>query len=182
VGPGDSIGRSLAISISPCVAVQGIGGLGHLGVQFSRRMGFHTVAIGPGRDEEKLAKELGARVYIDADREGASVLQRMGTARAILATGTSGAAMGPLVSGLAAREKLIVFGASADPIQLSALPLLFGGCSICGSLTGTPILCSICSSWRAGAAATHREHKPYLIACPFDPHRPYQSSFFPTIT
>jgi D-arabinose 1-dehydrogenase-like Zn-dependent alcohol dehydrogenase len=89
------------------VAVQGIGGLGHLGVQFARHMGFHTVAIARGRDKEKLAKELGAHVYIDATSEdAASVLQRMGGARAILSTGTSGAAMGPLVSGLATRGRL----------------------------------------------------------------------------
>jgi D-arabinose 1-dehydrogenase-like Zn-dependent alcohol dehydrogenase len=122
------------------VAVQGIGGLGHLGVQFARHMGFHTVAIARGRDKEKLANELGAHVYIDAASEdAASVLQRMGGARAILATGTSGAAMGPLVSGLATRGKLIVVGVPADPIQLNAFPLVFGGRSIYGSLTGTPI-------------------------------------------
>jgi propanol-preferring alcohol dehydrogenase len=120
--------------------VQGIGGLGHLGVQFARHMGFRTVAIGRGRDKEKLAQDLGAHAYIDAAVEdGAAALQRMGGARAILATGTSGAAMGPLVSGLATRGKLIVVGAPADPIQLNALPLLFGGRSVYGSLTGTPI-------------------------------------------
>ena len=78
------------------VAVQGIGGLGRLGVQFARHMGFRTVAMGRGRDKEKLAKDLGAHVYIDAAAEDdAAVLQRMGGARAILATGTSGEAMGP---------------------------------------------------------------------------------------
>jgi D-arabinose 1-dehydrogenase-like Zn-dependent alcohol dehydrogenase len=122
------------------VAVQGVGGLGHLGIQFARRMGFRTVAIGRGRDKEKLAKDLGAHVYIDAAAEDAvSVLQRMGGARAILATGTSGDAMGRLVPGLAARGKLIVLGAPEDQIQLSALALLFGGRSVYGSLTGTPI-------------------------------------------
>jgi propanol-preferring alcohol dehydrogenase len=83
---------------------------------------------------------LGAHVYIDAAAEDATaVLQGMGGARAILATGTSGDAMGKLVPGLAARGKLIVVGAPADQIQLSALPLLFGGRSIYGALTGTPI-------------------------------------------
>ena len=121
------------------VAVQGIGGLGHLGVQFARRMGFRTVAIGRGRDKEKLAKDLGAHLYIDAAVEDAvAVLQRMGGARAILATGTSGDAMGRLVAGLAARGKLIVVGAPEDQIQLSAIPLIFGGRSIYGSLTDTP--------------------------------------------
>jgi D-arabinose 1-dehydrogenase-like Zn-dependent alcohol dehydrogenase len=122
------------------VAVQGIGGLGHLGVQFARQMGFHTVAIGRGRGKETLAKDLGAHVYIDAAAEDVAVaLQRMGGARAILATGTSGEAMGPLVSGLAVRGRLIVVGVPQDQLQLSAFPLVFGGRSIQGSLTGTPI-------------------------------------------
>jgi propanol-preferring alcohol dehydrogenase len=120
--------------------VQGIGGLGHLGVQFARHMGFHTVAIGRGREKEKLAKDLGAHVYIDtAADDAAAVLQRMGGARAILATGTSGGVMGSLVSGLAIRGKLIVVGVPQDPMQLSAWPLVFGGRSIYGSLTGTPL-------------------------------------------
>ena len=84
------------------VAVQGIGGLGHLGIQFARHMGFRTVAIGRGGDKEGLAKELGAYAYIDtAVSDAVAALQRMGGARAILATAPSGAAMGPLVSGLA---------------------------------------------------------------------------------
>ena len=132
--------RNAGLRGGDLVAVQGIGGLGHLGVQFARRMGFHTVAIGRGRDKEKLAKDLGAHVYIDAAAEdAAAVLQRIGGARAILATGTSGGAMGPLVSGLAARGKFIVVGVPQDQIQLNAFPLVFGGRSIYGSLTGTPI-------------------------------------------
>jgi len=103
-------------------------------------MGFRTVAIGRGRDKVKLAEDLGAHLYIDAVVEdAAAALQRMGGARAILATGTSGAAMGRLVAGLAVRGKLIVVGAPEDQIQLSAIPLIFGGRSICGSLTGAPI-------------------------------------------
>ena len=132
--------RNAGLRGGDLVAVQGIGGLGHLGIQFARRMGFRTVAIGRGRDKEKLAKDLGAHVYIDAASEdAATALQRMGGARAILATGTSGDAMGRLVAGLAARGKLIVVGAPEDQIQLSAIPLIFGGRSIYGSLTGTPI-------------------------------------------
>jgi propanol-preferring alcohol dehydrogenase len=103
-------------------------------------MGFHTVAIGRGREKEKLAKDLGAHVYIDSTSEDATaVLQRMGGARAILATGTSGDAMGPLVAGLAARGKLIIIGVPNDEIRLNAFPLVFGGRSIYGTLTGTPI-------------------------------------------
>src|SRR5882762_10063160 len=106
--------RNAGLRAGDLVAVQGIGGLGHLGVQFARHMGFRTVAIGRGRDKEKLAQDLGAHAYIDATVEdAAAALQRMGGARAILATGTSGAAIGPLVSGLATRGKLIVVGAPA---------------------------------------------------------------------
>jgi alcohol dehydrogenase, propanol-preferring len=132
--------RNAGLRGGDLVAVQGVGGLGHLGVQFARRMGFRTVAIGRGRDKEKLAKDLGAHIYIDAAVEdAAAVLQRMGGARAILATATSGDAMGPLVSGLSARGKLIIVGVPQDPIQLNAFPLVFGGRSVHGSLTGTPI-------------------------------------------
>src|ERR1700686_1131077 len=132
--------RNAGLRGGDLVAVQGIGGLGHLGVQFARHMGFHTVAIGRGRDKEKLAKDLGAHVYIDtAADDSAAVLQRMGGARAILATAPSGDGMGPLVSGLAARGKLIVVGVPSDPIQLNAFPLVFGGRSVYGSLTGTAI-------------------------------------------
>jgi D-arabinose 1-dehydrogenase-like Zn-dependent alcohol dehydrogenase len=132
--------RNAGLRGGDLVAVQGIGGLGHLGIQFARRMGFRTAAIGRGREKEKLAKELGAHVYVDtAVDDAAAVLQRMGGARAILATAPSGDGMGPLVSGLAVRGKLIVVGVPPEPIQLNAFPLVFGGRSIYGSLTGTPI-------------------------------------------
>src|SRR5258707_14391896 len=132
--------RNAGLRGGDLVAVQGIGGLGHLGVQFARHLGFHTVAIGRGPRKEKLTKDLGAHVYIDtAAEDGAAALQRMGGARAILATGTIGNAMGSLVSGLAARGKLIVVVEPQDQLQLNAFPLVFGGRSIYGSLTGTPI-------------------------------------------
>ena len=132
--------RNAGLRGGDLVAVQGIGGLGHLGVQFARHLGFHTVAIGKGRDKEKLAKDLGAHVYIDtAVDDAAAALQRMGGARAILATAPSGSSMGPLVSGLATRGKLIVVGVPNDEIRLNAFPLVFGGRSVYGSLTGTPI-------------------------------------------
>src|SRR5216683_5936773 len=132
--------RNAGLRGGDLVAVQGIGGLGHLGIQFARRMGFRTAAIGRGREKEKLAKELGAHVYVDtAVDDAAAVLQRMGGARAILATAPSGDGMGPLVSGLAVRGKLIVVGVPSDQIQLNAFPLVFGGRSVYGSLTGTAI-------------------------------------------
>src|SRR5262249_21870412 len=114
--------RNAGLRGGDLVAVQGIGGLGHLGIQFARHMGFRTVAIGRGREKEKLAKDLGAHVYIDtAVEDAAAVLQRMGGARAILATAPSGDVMGRVVSGLAARGKLVVIAAPEDQIQLSAV-------------------------------------------------------------
>ena len=103
-------------------------------------MGFRTVAIGRGTDKKKLVHDLGAHLYIDTAVEDVpAAWQRLGGARAILATAPSGRAMGPLVSGLAARGKLIVVGVPDDEMQLSAVPLVFGGRSIYGSLTGTAI-------------------------------------------
>src|SRR6185436_13916839 len=132
--------RNAGLRAGDLVAVQGIGGLGHLGVQFSKHMGFRTVAIGRGGEKEKLAEDLGAHIYIDTSAvDAATVLQRIGGARAILATGTSGTAMAALVPGLSPRGKLIVVGVPQDPIQLSAVSLVFGGRSIYGSLTGTAI-------------------------------------------
>jgi len=132
--------RNAGLRGGDLVAVQGIGGLGHLGIQFARHMGFRTVAVGRGREKEPLAKDLGAHVYLDtAVADAAATLQRLGGARAILATGTSGEAMGSLASGLAARGKFIVVGVPRDQIQLSAASLVFGGRSVYGALTGTPI-------------------------------------------
>src|SRR5713101_4960036 len=132
--------RNAGLRGGDLVAVQGIGGLGHLGIQFARHMGFRTVAIGKGRDKEKLAKNLGAHIYVDtAVDDAAAALLRMGGARAILATAPSGSSMGPLVSGLATRGELIIVGVPLDPIQLSAFPLVFGARSIHGSLAGTAI-------------------------------------------
>ena len=132
--------RNAGLRGGDLVAVQGIGGLGHLGIQFARHMGFRTVAIGRGGEKEKLAKSLGAHEYVDTAVENPAVaLQRLGGARAILATAPSGDAMGPLVSGLGTRGKLIVVGVPSEPMQLSAFPLVFGGRSIYGSLAGTAI-------------------------------------------
>ena len=103
-------------------------------------MGFRTVAIARGADKEKLAKELGAHFYIDIDiQDPVAELQRMGGAKAILATAPSGSAMGALVSGLSVRGKLIVLGVAPDAIPVSTLSLIFGGRSLHGSLTGTAI-------------------------------------------
>jgi alcohol dehydrogenase, propanol-preferring len=132
--------RNAPVRSGDLVAVQGIGGLGHLGIQFARRMGFRTVAIARGSDKEKLAEELGAISYIDAETEDpATTLQRMGGAKVILATASSNRSMGPLIAGLAPRGRLIVAGASAEQIQVDPAQLIFGGRSLEGTLTGTAI-------------------------------------------
>lgn len=122
------------------VAIEGIGGLGHLGVQYARKMGFRTVAIGGGPDKEHLATKLGAHVYIDAKAEdAAAALQKLGGADVILATAPSGSAIGSLLPGLKVRGQLVVVGVSGDAIPLNSLPLVFGGRSVVGSLTGRAI-------------------------------------------
>jgi propanol-preferring alcohol dehydrogenase len=122
------------------VAIQGIGGLGHLGVQYAKKMGFRTVAIGFGPDKEHLAPKLGAHVYIDAKAEDAgAALQKLGGADVILATAPSGAAIASLLPGLSVRGKLVVVGVSGDAIPVNGVPLIFGGRSVVGSLTGRAI-------------------------------------------
>ena len=122
------------------VAIQGIGGLGHLGVQFARKMGFRTIAIGGGPDKEHLAAKLGAYIYIDSKAEdAAAALQKLGGADVILATAPSGAAIASLLPGLKPLGKLVVVGVSSDPLPINGLPLIFGGRSVIGSLTGRAI-------------------------------------------
>jgi alcohol dehydrogenase, propanol-preferring len=122
------------------VAVQGIGGLGHLGVQYANKLGYRVAAIARGTDKGVLAEKLGAHHYIDSTAvDPAAALQELGGAVAILATAASGASMSPLLGGLAPRGQLIVVGVGTDPIAVNATDLIFGGRSVVGSLTGTPI-------------------------------------------
>jgi alcohol dehydrogenase, propanol-preferring len=122
------------------VAVQGIGGLGHLGLQYANKLGYRVAAIARGTDKAVLAEKLGAHHYIDsAAVDPAKALQELGGAVAIVATAASGASMSPLVAGLAPRGQLIVVGAADDPIEIKTSDLIFGGRSIIGSLTGTSI-------------------------------------------
>jgi D-arabinose 1-dehydrogenase-like Zn-dependent alcohol dehydrogenase len=107
--------------------VQAIGGLGHLGVQYARKLGFRTVALSRGEDKRALALELGAHEYIDTDKgDPAAALQKLGGARVILATATSAQLMGKLVDGLARNGTLVVLGAAAEPIQVGTLQLISG--------------------------------------------------------
>jgi D-arabinose 1-dehydrogenase-like Zn-dependent alcohol dehydrogenase len=120
-------------------AVLGLGGLGHLGVQYAAKMGFHTVAIARGQDKEPLARQLGAAAYIDSQaKDPAAELQKLGGARVILATATSGEAMSAVQGGLAVNGTLLVIGA-APSMQVSPLFLLSGCRSIKGWNSGTSI-------------------------------------------
>lgn len=107
------------------VAVQGFGGLGHLGVQFANKMGFHTVAIGRGQDKAALAIKLGAAHYLDAETGNpAKELTSLGGAAVILATAPNSKAMSDLIDGLGVGGKLVVLGASADPITVTPIQLI----------------------------------------------------------
>jgi alcohol dehydrogenase/propanol-preferring alcohol dehydrogenase len=123
------------------VAILGVGGLGHLGVQFAAKMGFDTVAIARGADKEPFVKKLGARVYIDTEKQDpAAELTKLGGARAILATVTSGAAMTAVLGGLGVDGRLEVVGAPSDPIQVQAYEsLIIGRRSVAGWASGRPI-------------------------------------------
>ncbi len=121
------------------VAILGIGGLGHLGVQFAAKMGFLTVAIARGADKAPLARQLGARHYIDTQaQDPAAELMKLGGARVVLATATSGKAMSAVLGGLAIDGKMIIVGA-ADPLDVSPLLLIRGRRSVMGWPSGTSI-------------------------------------------
>src|SRR5438552_9425859 len=121
------------------VAVLGLGGLGHLGVQYAARMGFHTVGIARGKDKEPLARKLGAAVYIDNQaQDPAAELQKLGGAKAILATATSGDAMSAVQGGLDVNGTMMIVGA-AESMQISPLFLLLGCRSVKGWYSGTSI-------------------------------------------
>ncbi|UVT21434.1 MAG: alcohol dehydrogenase catalytic domain-containing protein [Nitrospira sp.] len=120
------------------VAVQGIGGLGHLGVQYAAKMGFMTVAIGRGKDKEPLAKRLGAGHYIDAaSANPAEALQQLGGARVILATAPDGKGISALLEGLSPSGTLLVVAAPGDPITVNAATLILKRTSIQGWPSGT---------------------------------------------
>jgi D-arabinose 1-dehydrogenase-like Zn-dependent alcohol dehydrogenase len=122
------------------VAILGIGGLGHLGVQFAAKMGFRTVAIARGEDKAPLARNLGAHIYLDSQKQDvAAELTKLGGAKTILATVTSGKAMSAVIPGLAVRGRLVVVGVGMDPIEVSALDLIGGSRSVTGHASGASI-------------------------------------------
>ena len=121
------------------VAVQGIGGLGHLGIQFANKFGYKVAAIGRGSKNAALTKKLGASVYIDSNATNAAEeLQRLGGAQVILATAPNSKAMSKLIDGLGPNGKLIVLGAAFDPIEVTPIQLISRRRAIQGWLTGTP--------------------------------------------
>jgi D-arabinose 1-dehydrogenase-like Zn-dependent alcohol dehydrogenase len=121
------------------VAVQGIGGLGHLGIQYANKFGYNVAAIGRGSENAALAKKLGASVYIDSKAANAAgELQKLGGAQVILATAPSSKAMSELIDGLGPNGKLIVVGVTIDPIEVTPIQLITGSRTIQGWSTGTP--------------------------------------------
>jgi len=121
------------------VAVQGIGGLGHLGIQFANKFGYKVAAIGRGSENAALSKKLGANVYIDSkSTNAAEALQKLGGAQVILATAPSSKAMSELIDGLGPNGKLMVIGATFDPIEVTPIQLISGSRTIQGWAAGTP--------------------------------------------
>lgn len=130
--------RNAGVRAGDLVAVQGIGGLGHLGIQYARQMGFRTVAVGRGADKESLARKLGAHVYIDTATEDAvAALQKLGGARLVVGTAPDSKAISGLVDGLAPGGKLLVIGVGADPLCFSGLQLILPRRTVQGWPSGT---------------------------------------------
>jgi D-arabinose 1-dehydrogenase-like Zn-dependent alcohol dehydrogenase len=124
-GPGDLVG------------VLGVGGLGHLGVQFAAKMGCRTVAIARGKDKEPLARKLGAHHYVDSEAgDVAGELNRLGGAAVIISTVTNAAAMSAVLGGLAPNGKLILLGVAREPIEVPSMLMVGGRRSICGWPSG----------------------------------------------
>ena len=134
----DALRRSTAVP-GDLVAVQGVGGLGHLAIQFANKCGYKVVAIGRGADTGPLALKLGANVYVDTESTNAvEALQKMGGAQVILATAPSSKAMSELINGLGPNGELIVIGVSLDPIEVTPVQLIVGSKRIQGYASGAP--------------------------------------------
>ena len=134
--------RNAGARAGDTVAILGIGGLGHLGVQFAAKMGYRTVALARGKDKEALARQLGAHSYIDtAAQDPGAELAKLGGARVILATATSSKAMGAVMSGLGVNGKLVILGADTEPMSINTLPMIMARQSIQGWPSGAPRDC-----------------------------------------
>jgi len=129
--------RNAKIDAGERVAILGVGGLGHLAVQYARYMGYEVIAIGRGIDKEALARKLGAHHYIDSSAGGVGEsLQKLGGVSLLLATASAGKTVSESIKGLGPRGKLIAIGVSPDPIEVSSADLIFGGRTVEGALTG----------------------------------------------
>jgi len=132
--------RQLDARPGSIVAVQGVGGLGHLALQYANQLGYRVVAIARGYDKAALAEQLGATTFLDSTSEDpGSALQKLGGAAGIVATASSGASMSSLIPGLAPRGQLFVVGVAGDPMSVQTYDLVFGGRRLSGSLTGSSI-------------------------------------------
>jgi D-arabinose 1-dehydrogenase-like Zn-dependent alcohol dehydrogenase len=132
--------RNSGARVGDVVAILGIGGLGHLGIQFAAKMGFKTVAIARGKDKEELVRKLGARQYIDSKSQNpVEELAKLGGAKIILGTVPSGKAMSEVLGGLAVNGKLIMIGASEEPLEVSPIFFLSGRRSVIGWPSGSSI-------------------------------------------
>ena len=130
--------RNAGARAGDLVAVQGIGGLGHLGIQYARQMGFRTVAIGRGQDKEALARKLGAHHYLDTSAGAAAgALQKLGGARLVLATAPDSKSISALVDGLAPSGKLLIVGAGLEPLNITPLQLIGGRRAVQGWPSGS---------------------------------------------
>lgn len=138
------------------VAVQGVGGLGHLGIQFANKFGYKVVAVGRGPDNAPLAKKLGAQYYIDSKAVNpAEALKKMGGARVILATAPSSKAMSALIDGLAPNGKMMVVGASPEPIEVTPIQLIMANRTLQG--------------WASGIASDSEDTLNFAVACGIRP-------------
>jgi alcohol dehydrogenase len=130
--------RSTKAVSGDLVAVLGVGGLGHLGVQWARAMGFETVAIARGADKEEDARNFGAHHYIDSTaKDVAQALQELGGARVVLATAANSKAMGQTVGGLGPQGELVIVGVTPEPLPISPVDLITPGLSVTGHPSGT---------------------------------------------
>src|SRR6266851_2852629 len=130
--------RNAGARAGDTVAVQGIGGLGHLGIQYARQMGFRTVAIGRGGDKEPLARKLGAHEYVDTSKgSAADALRKLGGAHVILATAPDSKSTSPLIEGLAKDGTLLIVGAGAEPLTFTPLQLIGPRRTVRGWPSGT---------------------------------------------
>ncbi|HEY9403387.1 MAG TPA: alcohol dehydrogenase [Pyrinomonadaceae bacterium] len=131
--------RHSGASTGDLVAVQGVGGLGHLGIQFANKFGYRVAAVGRGGENAALAMKLGAHIYIDSRATNAAEeLQKLGGARVILATAPSAKAMSELIDGLGPHGRLMVVGADFDPIEVTPVQLITGSRAVQGSSGGMP--------------------------------------------